>query len=705
MDTNTKCNTPSSPMKKGLYASLRGCLQMPFPFFKRCRIINIFQSLKKQVLKGKSENCPRTSPGARSTPPKPAGNFPAIFLVGVLCLFFSINLGAAVNLDEVQQLLDNQKYSIALEKSLNILNTMESQLTPIEAGKLHYFIGLAYKKNNNKDMALDYFKRLEQQFPASAYIKNALMETAELHSEDYFQKEAVLEKVIDKFPKTKEAVKAGTELARNYIRLKNYQKAYPLLEKMINLWKVGDQDPELYMLIAVSYSGINDYIEAVDYLRKAEKLIPEKITTSQLYIFEAGKIFYNTQNFKKAIHYLGKMVNIFPNAKDGEEAVIILSDSYEREKNLFMSAIFLIKALEKKPKNRKKKYSLLLGLGKMLGRLKPADLGKIKKHYPAHSDPVKILTIVKKNSPIFGQKRDAAILLSNEFKKNNESEKVIDNYYNFLKSKRDPLVEKYFKEHLDTYIDDLDKSKHYDKIFEFWVKLKGRKSLLSGPNLLKMGQILYDMKLYKNSAEVYRHLRKFNLYSAYWPAAQKQLARLHFKLGDYNDYLKASAELKDLTPKEKEEFDYCDLMAQKNLGKEKEVNTRLDKLPSTKISGGFNFKQQELKADRLRDGKKISEALDLYKKLSDFPGISETDGSRLVLKIADLYYRWDDLPSSLQYYLRAEKLKLNLEWITFRKISILRKNKKDTEAAAALTEFKEKYPNSFWVKQLEKDVR
>ena len=89
-------------------------------------------------------------------------------LIGILAILIVApwTLSAAVNIKEIEQLLENRKYSLVLEKSLNLLNTRSAQLTPIEAGTLTWFVGLAYQKNGNRDMAITYFKNLEQQYPA-----------------------------------------------------------------------------------------------------------------------------------------------------------------------------------------------------------------------------------------------------------------------------------------------------------------------------------------------------------------------------------------------------------------------------------------------------------------------------------------------------------------------------------------------------------
>lgn len=634
-----------------------------------------------------------------------------LFCVLGLVFFLTQVYAASINLKEIEDLLQNKKYSIALEKALNILNTKESMLSPIEAGKLHYLIGVAYKKNENNEMAISYLKKIEQQFPTSEYVKHAFLELADIYKDDYFQREANLEKVFEKFPKTPEAIYAGLELSKGYLNLRNYKKAIPVIEKLVNLWKVAEEMPELYMLLAVAYSGINDYIEAIDYLRIAEKKIPNIIKTNPLYIFEAGKICHNNQNFKKAITYFNKLINVYPAYKDLDEAAIILSQSYERENNLLMSAIYLIKAVEKNPVDKKKKYGLYLNLGRILCNLGEEDLDKVKKNYPLYSDPNKLLTMVKENSPIFEQKRNATILLSGEFKKANNFEQVIDNYYRFLRNKRDPLVEKFFRENLDIYIDKLHRDKNYDEVFKFWVVIKTRKSYLSPANLLKLGKVLSEIGLYRNAEELYHHLERYTMFSKHWPTVRRQLARIYFKEDRFEEYLdtRDRIDLDSSSKREKNEFLYYTLDSYKKLAKEEELKELLEEVTSHEVGNDFQYKILQIKADHLEREKDYTPALNLYEELMTYPKLSDSQRLSLLLKIADLYFITEYWESALAYYDRAEKFLEKQkatdqkEWILFRRISIFKNTERPMEAIRTLRKLKALNPNSFWIQQAEKE--
>jgi len=622
--------------------------------------------------------------------------------VGPARLLFAQNTSKAMK--EIRELYDKKSYSIVLEKALGVLNTREDRLLPSESAFLHYYIGLAYKQNGNREMAIDYLRKLELKFPKSEFVKPTLMELADLFKDDYFQQEAYLEKVFENYPRTPEAIDAGIRLSRAYIRLKNYRKALPVLETMVNLWKAGDEFPELNMLMTVAYSGTKDYIEAIVYLRIAEKKILPKILVTPRYLFEAGKVFYHSTNFDKAITYLEKLLNVFPNYINNGEATILLAQSYEKVGKLFMSAVFLIKAIEKKPP-KKTEYALLLNLGRSLGRLKPQEIKIIKQNYPLHSDAKKLLTLVKSNSPRFEDRREAALLLSGELKKTDNLEGAIEQMRTFLNKERDPVIEKNLKKDLNEYLDQLGSVEQSQELFRSWVKLKRRKSFLSGENLVRFGKKLYQQKLYHNAEEVYLHLIKYKMFSELWPEARRQLARIYFRIGNHQKCLENIDRLNFPKEPEKSEFNYYKCSALKQLDKKDRVKTLLENVSYKKLDTLYQYRLAQLKAIQLEEDKNYNEALEYYQKMLQFNGSSKKDQGQLMSSIGDLYFKVKDLEASLSYYRLAEQYNVNLEWALYRITTILWELDKKDEAKKALEKLKNVTPNSFWVNQLEKYVR
>ncbi|MDQ1350530.1 MAG: Tetratricopeptide repeat protein [Acidobacteriota bacterium] len=637
----------------------------------------------------------------------------ALFLFQVFTA--NITYAASIDLTSIEELLKNQKYSVALEKALTILNTKQSLLSPIEAGKLHYLIGVAYKKNGNADMAVNYLKKIEIQFPASEYLKQSLLELADIYKEEYFQKEAYLEKVFDKYPQSPEAVYAGIELSKDYFTLKNYKKAVPIIEKMVKTWNVGEQYPELEMLLAIVYAGTDDNTQAAVYLEKAEKKIPTIINSNPSYLFEAGKIHHHNRDHQKAADYLTKLINVYPTFKDIDEAAITLSQSYQQQKNSYMSAIYLIKILAANPQDQKKKYGLLLNLGKILGTLKQEELEKIKTNYPLYCDSKRLLAMVKENSPDSDQKKTAAILLGGEFQKTGNFAQANEDYYHFLEKKRDPLVEKLFRENLDMYLDALRHDKNYDEVFKFWALIKGKKSYLSGANLMKLGAVLYDMQLYGNAHEIYSFMDQYTMFSQYWPEVRRQLARLYIKMEQYDEYLdiRAKIVIDDASEAEKSEFLYYTLRAYKKTANSEEVKNLIKTVAINprQIENIYQYQVLELKAETLAEEKDPASgaaALELYNELFNYKGSTASQRSSLLVKNADLNYNLGNWQAALDNYNNAEEYLANetatenKEWILFRKISIHRNTDRPEEAQKTLAELRKLNPASFWLRQAEK---
>lgn len=233
----------------------------------------------------------------------------------------------------------------------------------------------------------------------------------------------------------------------------------------------------------------------------------------------------------------------------------MLALSYEKANKLFLCTVFLIKALEQKP-SQKTLYTLYLNLGRVLGNLEEKDFTAVKQNYPLYADSKKMLTLVAKNSPDPEERKMAAILLSGELKKSDNLDKAIENIYDFLKTKRDPVVEKMFKTDLDVYLDRLDKQKEVEQLFFAWVKMKQRKSFLSGENLLHFGEILYKMKMFLNAEEVYVHLLRYKMFSELWSVACQQMARIYFQMGKYNLCLDYIGRLNLEVEPERSEFNY-----------------------------------------------------------------------------------------------------------------------------------------------------
>jgi tetratricopeptide (TPR) repeat protein len=217
---------------------------------------------------------------------------------------------------------------------------------------------------------------------------------------------------------------------------------------------------------------------------------------------------------------------------------------------------------------------------------------------------------------------------------------------------------------------------------------------------------MQQLQLHANAEEIYLHLLKYRMYSEYWPAAREQLIRIYFQLGHYRECLQQLEQLDLDKEKEKSEFNYYRLFCSLHLEKDEEA----EKLPDAgvgnfgEITDIFQYRIALLKAQQLEKKNKYNEAMKIYQQMRTFKQALREDEGRLMISIANLYYELKDPGSSLNYYRLAEKTNTNMEWILFRMVTILKQMGKKSEAIKEMEKLKEINPDSFWVRQLEKNA-
>lgn len=598
---------------------------------------------------------------------------------------------------EIIELYNRKKYSILLEKTISLLSGTSGRLTPTEEAFLQYYTGSAYIKQGNYTAGTGYFRELEQKHPKSEFLKFVFLQRAELDKSDYFKWEAWLLKIFNNYPKSKEAVNAGIKLSKSYLKLKNHTKAVRILETIVNLWQMEEQDRESIILLALAYSGIRDYIEAVDYVRKAADLIQPVIDRNQQYLFEAGNIYYNTQNFKEAIASHQRFLNIYTKSPKLPEAAIQMADAYERTGNRYMAAIYLITVIRQK-RGEKKNYTMLLNLARILMNLDAGDYRKIARRYPLESKITPMLKEVRDKSPEFNERREAVLLLGTSLKKEDRKKELFDIYFDFLRQKRDKYLEGIFKKTLNSYINELVAKKNYNGIAQVWSKLKTRKSLLSGDNLLSVAEMFYQLNLLKNTEDIIKHIKKYTMYRKLYQKADILLIRTAFKKNDYAGTLNLLNRFKAVPKNRQKEFLYYKLISLEEEKKDKLLAAELDKLKTEVPKDNYSYRILMLKSRSLELKNRYSEALAVLNTAIKYKSAREKD---YLVKKADILYGTGKLDESLTLYNRAAKvIKDNPDWILFQKINIMKQMQKNQETAVLKQEMEKKYPDSYWLKQL-----
>ena len=631
----------------------------------------------------------------------------------LLVFFISINVYTAIDKLEYEELYNAKKYSILLEKSINLLSLNKNSLSNEDTEFLYYYTAIAYIKNKNIDIGKSYLIKIEKEFPKGQYLKNAYQELIKIYDKDKIRKFYYLKKLTSEFPKTREAFDASILLGKQYIKERKFNSAINVFEQIVNEWNMGDINPESYILLTLSYSRTDAYLDALDYLRLAKKKAPKLIRLRAEYLFESSKIYFNTQNYKDSTAGFRRFLNVFPKDKKYSDALLYLSKSLMKEKKYYDASTVMIEGLYKNRslrnhrslENKKKYFSLLLNITQSLIKLTEKERSVFKKKYKSFSDIDKNLNEIKNKSINYNERRTATVLLNNKFLRNGDIEGAIKNYFIFLKKKGDPYIRKKFREYLTEYIKGIE-TDDMGKMLKLWVLVKPRKSYLSGVNLIELAKHLVNIGLIKNGEDIYTHILKYTLYKKFWKISQNQLARIKYEIGEYEEFLKLfdklSFDSKNKTI-EKDEFLYYKLIALQKTDKIQDADKILKDVFVKKISTIHQYKLMKAKADYFIRNKNNTGALELYKNITN---TSFAKKNKLVIetKIADLYYLLNQYDKALAEYKRIEQKKINMEWVLFQKTNIYRKKNMKKEAELEIEKLKKLNPESFWLKQLNKNV-
>ncbi len=636
----------------------------------------------------------------------------AIAVIFILFFLFEVGLFPVLNETEFEKLYNTGKYDILLEKSISLLNVKGKNLSDEDKGLLYYYTAIAYIKNKNNAIGLSYLLKIEKEFSKGKYLKYAYRELIKYYDKDKLKQIYYSNKLISEFPKTVEAFKASIKLGEYYLKQRKFNYAINVFEKIVNEWNMGDVNPKTYILLALSYAKTHAYLDALDYLRIAKKKAPKLLKLKPDYLFESSKIYYNTQNYKEATNGFRRFLNVFPKTKRHNEVLLYLSKSLMKEKKYNDATIILLEGLYdnvslinyRSLENKKKYYSLLLNLTQSLIKLSKKEKKILRRKYKTFTDIDKNLNDIKNNSINYNERRTATVLLNNKYLKNGDIEGAIINYFYFLKKKGDPYIRKKFREYLNNYINEIKSEDSMAKILKLWLLVKPRKSYMSGKNLMALADNLVNIGFLKNAGDIYMYITKYTLFKKYWKTAQNQLAKIRYMNGNYKGFLEMYDKLFfDIKNKEmvKDEFLLYKIEALEMTGQIKEARKLIEDIFIKKINTISRYKLLKVKADILLKDKKISKALDIYKRIikSDF---AKKNKLELITKLADLYYLTDKLDIALDEYKKLEDSKSNIEWILFQKINIYRKKKDKINAKLEMNRLMDINPKSFWLKQLKK---
>lgn len=601
--------------------------------------------------------------------------------------------------EDLERMYKEGKYRELLTESLKTA-TLPRDFSPLQQARLNFFIGLGHYHQENRDMAATYLQKVTARPPEEfQYLKKTYITLAELYKGDYFKREGYLERLVSDFPQTPQALDSARVMGEKYLSLQNHKKTINLLLKLKQNRNTEVLPPPFNLYLMVAYAGIDDYVEALEYYRRARKNAEQILLTTPLYFFTAGKVLYSTGNFSEAIRVLERFINRYPSGRYYHDAADYLSRALEKNGQVKAGVVFLINALQKPPP-RRLRHALLLNLGRMLLKIPQRERLSLS---PEFRNPIRLLNMVKENSGNYDQIREATILLNDQLLESEDFQKVVDNYYRFLLEKKDKVVHDLFKKNLKRYLEYLEEHREYPHLFQLWVTLKNRKSLMSGEILIQLADQLKKLRLYVNADEIYSHILGYKLYSSWWDHAAGQHARILYRLGEYDELLRFFQGRAPSVDLDKREFDYLKSMAlfRSDAGKK---DLLMDFLNSLDLTPGRNHHEQSLlmlKAKLLENRRQHRESLELLLQLSKNPvsDMKRAERAKLYIQLGDTCYLEGQPQKALQYYRKAEGYKFSLEWIYYRQIKclqLLNQNPRET-----IKKLETAFPASPWLKKVE----
>ena len=243
----------------------------------------------------------------------------------------------------VQLYLEQKKYDTAVVALKGMLKGAP------ESSDLHYIIGVAFDKQENKEKAIEHFKKVK---PNSRFYKESVIHIAFLYQELEKIQEAIkfLNDVIQRFPDDSEFM---IYLGSFYEEVKQFEKAEQVLKKGLEIdsentklhfrlgvvydkWgRKSDSIKKMKTVInldpkhanALNYLGYT-YAELGQNLDEAERLIKEalKHKPDDGYITDSlGWVYYKKGLYSKAVKFLEKAVDLEP-----DDPIILehLGDAY-----------------------------------------------------------------------------------------------------------------------------------------------------------------------------------------------------------------------------------------------------------------------------------------------------------------------------------------------------------------------------------------
>ncbi|MFQ5432147.1 MAG: tetratricopeptide repeat protein [Nitrospinota bacterium] len=374
----------------------------------------------------------------------------------------------------------------------------------------------AKKEKDKVPDAIESYRLAAVKFPSSEYIPRSRLRLGELNFEQNMDIEALAsyDSLATDFPDSKYKLSALLGKAGIFLRREQYDKAYNELERILLFYPEAREVREARFKIAEAFYLRKRYDTALQIFEDSDRKWPTYVRSNSEALNAFADSYFQLRKYDRAEELYTELVNLFPEADEGKDAVNILGDIY---------------AIRGQPETALKFYGILARRipGEKAGldaRLRLAALGhaddKIVKEreaviwtFPDYFHPMATYDDIIKNSAGTVQARDALYQkawLFNQRKQYIESvltlkemmikfpqTKVLDPVANLVRNNLYKLVR---EQH--------DQGGYYSILRIYYENFEPFFMDIKEPDVIaKIGDAYYEMGLYDRSIEKFDQLR------------------------------------------------------------------------------------------------------------------------------------------------------------------------------------------------------
>ena len=374
---------------------------------------------------------------------------------------------------------------------------------------------------------------LLERFPQSPLTRDFLLEFGKDPRTPQPEAIAWLERLMALFPQTPQAIEGADALARLHLALGNHTQAVQVLQTLIQLWKTPTEGKDWPLLLSRAYTGIHDYVEAMDWLEKAEKQGDSAFTLSADRLYLSGLLRHHNIRFDAARQDLERFINLHPEDARVPEAALLLADTLKRQDRPLLAAQALISGLQHLDRQQDKappiRVSLLLALATQDMNLSQEDLAILEKRYPGSGQTEALLKWVRARSQKVEEIQQANILLGEYHLRTGKTEESLVALTRAMEQSRPLFLEKLLQKTMTRHLETLGEQGPPGAAQTLWNRYRNRKSFFTAPIFLLWARTVLQEGFPRTAMEILQHINRYRMFRPYWPESQFLIAGILYQ--------------------------------------------------------------------------------------------------------------------------------------------------------------------------------